>query len=538
MYCLQAISKRGHHREIARRINQSDHFAVFNAMLTSELAVFGDIAVSDCRDNVLSISVPELVGDLRRTCTSTAYTYLHATEVLRHLVTTAQNQWSQNSDNFQLYSRAIRKWERLKEDFQTNMMDPASADAGSNPLSRKRRLDIAATISELHQRQRRRLLPSSDDRTSTVEANGHRPDDRRGKVETSVLQFMRRYSLGTRVDDRILDAMLPDGVAGDADNLIGSLLIQYPLAVKALLGYLYKPGSSRVGSPVTRNKCARLVTLATLAAEKQALAESRERGTNLSSESEEVTMSRWVLEGCQLCERLEQVVSFLVNVDGSTTGTRLSPGEQLCSLALKCPPVTLGVAIWAREYTQGSEFAASASFATLAPSILSLLRVLFIHHPFIRDDVLEISLGFLTNANPEEVSYQSIIKIKEQSLRLLLFLAARGEAPSVLGKLKDLIKQTGSSSMDASLIRYFVSGLLEIAEPPYSIPFTRIFASFLKCPGCVDAVRTSYFGDESKSRLKGVLKSFKEMLIGMSGKRLSKEDSSLILSVVSAYSGA
>jgi hypothetical protein len=28
MYCLQSISKRGHHREIAKRVNQSDHFAV------------------------------------------------------------------------------------------------------------------------------------------------------------------------------------------------------------------------------------------------------------------------------------------------------------------------------------------------------------------------------------------------------------------------------------------------------------------------------------------------------------------------------
>jgi hypothetical protein len=83
MFCLQSISKRGHHREIARRINQSDHFAVFNAMLTSELAVVGKIAVSACHDNDTSIALPELVGDLRRTCTSTAYTYLYAIEV-RH----------------------------------------------------------------------------------------------------------------------------------------------------------------------------------------------------------------------------------------------------------------------------------------------------------------------------------------------------------------------------------------------------------------------------------------------------------------------
>jgi hypothetical protein len=81
MYCLQAISKRGHHREIARRINQSDHFAVFNAMLASELTVVGKIAVSACRDSDTSINLDELVGDLRRTCTSTAYTYIYAIEV-------------------------------------------------------------------------------------------------------------------------------------------------------------------------------------------------------------------------------------------------------------------------------------------------------------------------------------------------------------------------------------------------------------------------------------------------------------------------
>lgn len=74
MYCLKEISKRGHHREIARRIHQSDHFSVFSAMLSSELAVIGKISISACRDNDTSISLNELVKDLRRTCTSTAYT--------------------------------------------------------------------------------------------------------------------------------------------------------------------------------------------------------------------------------------------------------------------------------------------------------------------------------------------------------------------------------------------------------------------------------------------------------------------------------
>jgi hypothetical protein len=74
MYCLEQISKQGHHREIARRINQSDHFTVFNAMLGSELSVIGKIAVSSCKGADTSISIGELVSDLQRTCTSTAYT--------------------------------------------------------------------------------------------------------------------------------------------------------------------------------------------------------------------------------------------------------------------------------------------------------------------------------------------------------------------------------------------------------------------------------------------------------------------------------
>jgi hypothetical protein len=409
------------------------------------------------------------------------------------------------------------------------MMDPTST-AGSTPLFRKRRLDVAATISELHQRQRRRLRPS-DFENSDVSANAR--DDRRAKIETAVLNFMRRYSLGTRADDRILDSMLPDGVGGDPGNLIGKLLIQSPLTIRALLGYMYKPGSSRVGSTVTRNKCARLVAFAVLAAENEVLTEAKAAGTELSSESDEVTISRWLAEGSQLCERLEQVVSFLVSVDGNTSGARLSPGEQLCSLAIKCPPVALGVAIWAREYTKGSNL--EASYGTLAPSILSLMRVLFIHHPFIRDDVLEVSLGFLSHANPEEISYQRVIEIKEQSLRLLLFLTARGEAPTVLGRLKDLLKHSGSSSLDASLVRYFVSGLLEIAEAPFSMPFTRSLSELLNAPGCVDAVRTAYFGNENKGRLTTAMNYFKDLLAEKEEKCLAPEDAVLIRSVVAVY---
>lgn len=80
-YCLKAISKRGHHREIASRIDQSDHFAVFDAMLAAELAAVGKIAVSLCLEKDCAILLEELVTGLQRTCSSTAYTYIFALEV-------------------------------------------------------------------------------------------------------------------------------------------------------------------------------------------------------------------------------------------------------------------------------------------------------------------------------------------------------------------------------------------------------------------------------------------------------------------------
>ncbi len=92
-WCLQSISKRGHHREIAKRINQSDYFDVFHGMVTSELAVLGKLSVnggkpgSDIngmnadRDSSGSVNVESIVNDLKRHSTNTAYTYIYVIEV-------------------------------------------------------------------------------------------------------------------------------------------------------------------------------------------------------------------------------------------------------------------------------------------------------------------------------------------------------------------------------------------------------------------------------------------------------------------------
>jgi hypothetical protein len=159
---------------------------------------------------------------------------------------------------------------------------------------------------------------------------------------------------------------------------------------------------------------------------------------------------------------------------------------------------------------------------------------LYLQHPFIGDDALEVAMGFLGHSN-SEISYQKMNEIKEQSLRLLLFFAVRGGAPKVLGRVAKLLKQSANSCLDASLVRYFIAGLLEVAQAPYSIPFIRSLGALLKSSGCVEAVRTSYFDDENKRRLDTVMKYFVELLDGKKDSSLTPEDTSLVKSVLSIY---
>ena len=467
---------------------------------------------------------------------------LYGFEVLRFQIQKAkQDSLAMAEKDRLLYTRVIRKWERLLEVLQGDMIDPSTAT--STPLFRKRRLDVACTISDLHQRQRRRFYRDNagteNGHSLPTEAqfdHSHIDDDRRKEIESSTSSFLRKYCIGTHIDELLLDKMLPKTENEYEAKFVGNLLVEYPIAIEALLGYLYKPGQ-RVGQSVLRKKCARLTAVAVLAAETQSLEEARKIDPKLSeSESDEENLGDMLLKGSQLCEQLENMVSFIVTTDATKlNGTATSPGEQICSLAVKYAPVSQGVAMWAREITRGGEFVSSASYASISPNIMTLVRILYMYHPFTRDDVCTVAFQFLKHAN-SEVVYQTMNSLKEQSLRLLLFLCTRGEAPSVFDQLINLLKDPGRSSLDASLIRYFISGLLEIATPPFSIPFIRSFVILLKSPASVDALKATYFDKDSKNRLTSVMNYLKTRASGkLDARPMAKEDISLINSVVAIY---
>jgi len=465
---------------------------------------------------------------------------LYSIEMLRYLAGKTKVELSESGSTNHRMNRILRKWEALVQDLEGAMMDPtASASvAGSSPLFRKRRLEVALTISDLHQRQRRRRrLPGPDDeRPYVYRADGG--NRKESPLETALLTFFKRNAVGMQIDDSILDPLLPQGLDLDTAEITGKLLILHPLAVKAILGYLYKPGPTRITIPVVKNKCARLVSLAVLAAEKAAFDEvdSNENGETATPPelSDEVAVTRMILEGSQLCEQLESMVSFLVTTPESSKSGG-SPGERLCSLATKCAAVAQGVIMWAREFTGGAEFAASASYPTLSGSILSLVRIVSLEQPFTRRDALDVSLSFLGHSN-SEISYKKMNAIKEQSLRILLFLLAKGEVAAVLSAVASALKGQGnnSSGLDASLIRYFVGGLVDVVRAPVSLAFVRALDAVLRAPRCLDAVRSSYFGEPQRTMLLTLLKSF-EKIRTRDGKALPVEDTTLISALLSAY---
>jgi hypothetical protein len=104
----------------------------------------------------------------------------------------------------------------------------------------------------------------------------------------------------------------------------------------------------------------------------------------------------------------------------------------------------------------------------------------------------------------------------------------------VLNRITKLLAQPGSSPLDFSLVQYFASGLLEVAKGPFSIPFLRSLAAFLKAPASVEALRTSYFEDKNKKRLATMMDELKKLAENEES-LLTAEDVRLLRSLLATY---
>ncbi len=538
-YCLQSISNLGHHREIANRINQAEYFGVFNSMLQSELTITAKLSMDGYRTDIIHDAMDttkgpmgSLASDLRRTCTSTSYTYMFATEVFKALLSKSKQIMSESKYTVPEYlKRAIRKWERLREEVEDEMLTPIKT---GTTFQRKRKIDVALTMSDLFQRRRRRVDPevqnmnADDDVEIDYRGNTLLTSDLEDTLDSAISQLLMKNSLGIQLDKESAESVLKYAYGGST-NRIGDLLVEHPTAINALLDNLFGP-KQRIRQLETRLKFARLLALAVTAAERAASRlDNIEQATVTECENDDV-LSQVILKGSQLCEQLENMVSFTV-LDSAEQNTEGSVGRQLSALCIRHSVVARGTLIWAKAFAGVPDFVSTASYPTITPCILSLARLICRHQPLTRPAVLDISLIFLGHSN-REISHRTMQSIKEQCLRLMLWLSTQGISLAVLSAVTHKLEKVGSTDMDSALLRYFFSGLIEIVRPPFSLPFVRALGGLMLKKPCTDALQSTHFDSSKREQLPMLINRFEA---AVNNQDLLKEDKNLLSMLKSTY---
>lgn len=269
-------------------------------MLASELSILGKIAVGGVLDtanddgtgsnsNTTNSThkgdseafndIDELVSNFKRICCSTAYTYFYAMRFLSDLIKRAKLKKLPEGPKAVAIERAIRKWERLREELEAEMVRPKSTSSESH-IAKRRRVDTALTISDLYQRQRCRLEPSLINRNDNGDSNQRDKKELiEQKLDSAVIDLLKKHSMGIQIDDSIADRLLvPHTLLKGQQLSIGELLIAHPSSIKALMVNLFKPSSTRVMTLNLRQKCSKLLAKAIIASKKTFGLESENYG--------------------------------------------------------------------------------------------------------------------------------------------------------------------------------------------------------------------------------------------------------------------
>ena len=73
-------------------------------------------------------------------------------------------------------------------------------------------------------------------------------------------------------------------------------------------------------------------------------------------------------------------------------------------------------------------------------------------------------------------------------------------ALGVISAVREKLRK-GSSEMDSALVRYLVSGFLEVMQPPFSLPFARAIGGMLMDRSCIDTLTSPLFEASKKNQL-------------------------------------
>lgn len=231
-------------------------------------------------------------------------------------------------------------------------------------------------------------------------------------------------------------------------------LTRIPLFIDLILDALFKPGS-RI-NPEHRPKYIYLLSYAVSVVEQVKKGNRR----SINKDHLEYTSSA-VDKVATICQEKKGSIELLCEVN-------------TLYQCIKIPIVAMGILRWVKyTVSEPSYFQLSTDHT---PIHLALLDEISIHHNTLHERVLELLIS-LMEIEPEDLEVLQQLQVKRVIIDRMVHLVSRN---FVIPVIKHMRKCWQKQDTDVSLIRYFVTEVLEIIEPPYSQEFIHILLPMIE----------------------------------------------------------
>uniref|UniRef100_A0A6G1SG95 Negative elongation factor C/D n=1 Tax=Aceria tosichella TaxID=561515 RepID=A0A6G1SG95_9ACAR len=241
-------------------------------------------------------------------------------------------------------------------------------------------------------------------------------------------------------------------------------LIRVPLFLDLILDSLFKPGS-RI-NPEHRPKYIYLLAYAV------SVVEQSKKGSRRAINKEHLTYTS---------SALDKVATICLEKKGSME--LLSEVSTLYQY-VKIPVVAMGILVWVKYTVSEPSYFKLTTDHT--PIHLALLDEISIHHNTLHEKVLELLIQ-LMNIEPEDMEVLQQLQIKRVIIDRMVHLVSRNY---VIPIIKHMRRCWQKQDMDVSLIRYFVTEMLEIIEPPYSQEFVHLLLPMIEASEITGNLKT------------------------------------------------
>jgi negative elongation factor C/D len=241
-------------------------------------------------------------------------------------------------------------------------------------------------------------------------------------------------------------------------------LIRVPLFLDLILDSLFKPGS-RI-NPEHRPKYIYLLAYAV------SVVEQSKKGNKRSINKEHLPNTS---------SAIDKVATICLEKKGSME--LLSEVNTLYQY-IRIPVVAMGILVWVKYTVSEPSYFKLTTDHT--PIHLALLDEISIHHNTLHEKVLELLIQ-LMSIEPEDMEVLQQLQIKRVIIDRMVHLVSRNYVVPII---KHMRRCWQKQDMDVSLIRYFVTEMLEIIEPPYSQEFVHLLLPMIEASEITGNLKT------------------------------------------------